>query len=419
MRTVLKGNIIHAPALGELSVLAGGFLLLEDGAIADICRSLPAGWSGCPLEDYGDCLILQSFADMHLHAPQYPQLGLGMDLPLLDWLEAYTFPQEAAFADRDFARRAYRALARELISLGTTRVCMFSSVHREATHILMEELEAAGVTGCVGKVNMDRNCPDSLRETAEGSLAETVRWLEACRYPHIRPILTPRFTPSCSDGLMAGLGRLAADRGLGVQSHLSESEAEIRWVRELHPDCGHYWESYAKFGLWEGSVMAHCVHCGAEERAALREGRVLAVHCADSNTNLCSGIAPVRRLLEEGVRVALGSDMAGGGQLSMWDVAAMSIRISKQRTLHDPERPAFLTAAEAYYLGTTAGHQYFGAGAGFSAGDPLHAVVVDDSAFPPVPRALTLPERLERALYLTKKEHIRAVYSEGRLVLAR
>ena len=216
----------------------------------------------------------------------------------------------------------------------------------------------------------------------------------------------------------AGLGRLAAERGLGVQSHLSENLDEVAWVRELCPDCGRYWESYAKFGLWEGSVMAHCVHCDDRERAALREGRVLAVHCADSNTNLCSGVAPVRRLLEEGVQVALGSDMAGGGQLSMWDVAAMSIRVSKQRTIHDPERPAFLTAAEAYYLGTSAGHRYFGAGPGFAPGDPLHAVVVDDRGFPPTPRELTLPERLERALYLTRKEHIRAVYSEGRRVLA-
>ena len=414
MRTALKGNVIHAPALGQLSVTPGGFLLLEDGAIVDVCRTLPAGWTGSPLEDYGDCLILQSFADMHLHAPQYPMLGLGMDLPLLEWLEAYTFPLEADFADGDFARRVYRALSRVLFALGTTRVCMFSSLHRESTHILMEELEAAGVTGCVGKVNMDRNCPDLLRETAKDSLEETVRWLDECRYPHIKPILTPRFTPSCSDELMAGLGRLAADRGLGIQSHLSESEAEIRWVQELHPDCPQYWETYAKFGLWEGAVMAHCVHSDARERSALREGHVLAVHCADSNTNLCSGIAPVRRLLEEGVRVALGSDMAGGGQLSMWDVTAMSIRISKQRFLHDPEHPAFLTAAEAYYLGTAAGHRYFGGGPGFAAGDRLHAVVVDDSGFPPTPRELSLPERLERALYLTKKEHIRAVYSEGR-----
>ena len=166
MRTVLKGNIIHAPALGQLSVTPGGYLLLEDGAIVHICPTLPDSWKNCPLEDYGDCLILQSFADMHLHAPQYPQLGLGMDLPLLAWLDTYTFPLEAAFADEDFARRAYRALARELIALGTTRVCMFSSVHRRATQILMEELEAAGVTGTAPTASERRRRAPWRRQSA-------------------------------------------------------------------------------------------------------------------------------------------------------------------------------------------------------------------------------------------------------------
>ena len=89
--------------------------------------------------------------------PQYPMLGMGMDLPLLDWLNAYAFPTEARFADTGYAREIYSRLARELIANGTTRVCMFSSLHTDATLILMEELEKAGVTGYVGKVNMDRN----------------------------------------------------------------------------------------------------------------------------------------------------------------------------------------------------------------------------------------------------------------------
>ena len=105
------------------------------------------------MEDYGDCLIVQSFADLHLHAPQYPMLGMGMDLPLLDWLNAYAFPTEARFAEPDYARTVYRQLAGELASHGTTRVCMFSSFHTDATLILMDELEKAGITGYVGKVS--------------------------------------------------------------------------------------------------------------------------------------------------------------------------------------------------------------------------------------------------------------------------
>ena len=126
--------------------------------------------------------MLQSFADLHLHGAQYPMLGTGMDLPLLDWLNAYAFPTEARFADPDYARAIYRRLARELLENGTTRVCMFSSLHTDATLILMEELEKAGVTGYVGKVNMDRNAaPGVLEETTEASERATLRWLDASR----------------------------------------------------------------------------------------------------------------------------------------------------------------------------------------------------------------------------------------------
>ena len=138
-------------------------------------------------------------------------------------------PRRPGSPTPDYAREIYRRLARELIENGTTRVCMFSSLHTDATLILMEELEKAGVTGYVGKVNMDRNAaPGVLEETTEESMRETLRWLEASRdFRLVKPMLTPRFTPSCTDELMAFLGRLAAERDLPVQSHLSENQAEI------------------------------------------------------------------------------------------------------------------------------------------------------------------------------------------------
>lgn len=419
--TVLKGNIISAPALGKLEITEHGFLVLEDGKISGIFAKLPARWFGAPIEDYGECLILQSLADMHLHAPQYPMMATGMDLPLLDWLNRYAFPTEARFSDPDYAREIYRRLARDLIENGTTRVCMFSSLHRPATLILMEELEKAGVTGYVGKVNMDRNGAPELRETTEESERETLAWLDSCGdFRHIRPILTPRFTPSCTDELMAFLGNLAQKRDLPVQSHLSENRREIEWVRELHPDCSQYWQTYAKYGLWNSrTVMAHCVWSDPAERAAIRKSGVTAVHCAASNNALCSGIAPVRVLLNEGVKVALGSDVAGGDTLSMFDVVADTIRASKDRRILDGWNTEFLTVAEGWYLGTTAGARFFGGGAGFAPGDPLHAVVVDDSGLPPAAHPLSVEERFERCVYLRQRDAVRAVWSEGRKVFDR
>lgn len=417
--TILKGTIISAPSLGKLDVTEHGYLVAEDGVIAGVFPVLPERYAGAEAEDFGDALILQSPADLHLHAPQYPMLAVGMDLPLLDWLNAYAFPTESRFADPDYAREVYRRLARDLAAGGTTRVCMFSSLHRPATLILMEELERAGIAGYVGKVNMDRNGAPNLQETTEESMAETLRWLEECGdFRHIRPMVTPRFTPSCTDELMEFLGKLAAERNLPVQSHLSENRAEIGWVAELHPDCRQYWESYAKYGLWNShTLMAHCVWSDERERRAMRDAGVTAVHCADSNQTLCSGAAPVRKMLDEGVQVALGTDVAGGSSLSMFDAAAAAIGASKTRRMLDNWETGLLNAAEAWYLATSAGAAFFGEKPGFAPGNRLHALALDDSRLLQ-PHPLTPEERLERCLYVRQPGAVRAVWSEGRRIFA-
>ena len=416
---ILKGNLIYAPACGKVETVEHGCLVLsDDGTIRDILPAMPRRVDA-EVIDYGDSLILQSFADMHLHAPQYPMLGMGMDLPLIEWLNTYTFRTEARFADLDYARRVYQKLAHELITGGTTRVVMFSSLHTDATLVLMEELEKAGVTGFVGKVNMDRNSGEHLQETTEESKCETLRWLDACAdFKSVKPILTPRFTPSCTDELMEWLGRLANERGLYVQSHLSENTNEVAWVRKLHPECAQYWETYDKYGLWKDhTVMAHCVQSDAREREAMRKRGVVTAHCAGSNINICSGVAPVRTMLNEGNWVTLGSDIAGGALLAMNQVVTMSIRASKFRHMMTDGREKFLTVEEGYYLGTSSGHRYFGDSDGFARGNKLHAIVVDDSLFTETTRPLTLIERFERAVYMMHRDNIVAVWSEGNRVV--
>ena len=142
MKEILKGHIIHAPALGELNIMENGYMVLCDGIIEGIYDQLPAAHRDGVLHDYGDKLIMQSFADMHLHAPQYPMLGMGMDLPLLDWLSTYTFPTEARFADTAYAREIYESLAKEGIAVrcfeNGLRIC--AGNRREQT-LLMNALE--------------------------------------------------------------------------------------------------------------------------------------------------------------------------------------------------------------------------------------------------------------------------------------
>lgn len=370
--------------------------------------------------DYGDSLIMPSFVDMHLHAPQYPMLGMGMDLPLIDWLNTYTFKTEARFEDSDYARRIYKKLASDLITSGTTRVCMFSSLHTDATLILMEELEKAGVTGYVGKVNMDRNGSPELQETTEQSKRETLRWLDACgRFQTVKPILTPRFTPSCTDELMSWLGKLAAERGLYVQSHLSENKGEIAWVRELCPELRAILGELRPRGAVEGPYRhgrTASTPTSASARPCASHG-VVTAHCAGSNINICSGVAPVRTLLREGNLVTLGSDIAGGALLAMNKVITMSIRASKFRHMQSDGKDEFLTVEEGYYLGSSAGHEYFGGHGGFVPGDYIHAIVVDDSDFTEAAHPLSVRERFERAIYMMHRHNIVSVWSEGKNVV--
>ncbi len=411
-RTVLKGTILWAPRLGELEWMEGGYLVAENGIIAGTYDALPEEYSQESVQDFGDALILQSFSDMHLHAPQFPMLGQGMDKELLGWLQTHTWPTEAKFADADYARRVYRELAKTLLENGTTRVCMFSSLHVEGTLILMEELEEAGISGFVGKVNMDRNGGENLQETTEGSMADTLRWLEGCEaFRYIKPILTPRFSPSCTEELMAFLGRLALERDLPVQSHLSESRAEIAWVKELFPDCETYYDTYRKHGLWTGkTLMAHCVWSDDGELQAMKNAGVTVVHCADSNSNLRSGVAPIRRMLDMGVAVVLGSDISGGDQLNVFDILNSTVKVSKLRSAYDPQDPRQLTAAEAWYLATSAANLWFGEQPGFCPGNRLNAMVVQDADIISS-KSLNPGERLERLLYRRQKDAILAVFS--------
>ena len=414
---ILKGNIIHAPKFGELSIHEHAYLVYGEQGIEGIFEFLPEKYLKEHMEDYGDALIIPSFSDMHLHGPQYPMLGMGMDLPLLDWLNTYTFPTEAHFKDTELARKLYSDLASNLVKNGTTRVCIFSSLHVDATLVLMEELEKAGIAGYVGKVNMDRNGGVDLEETTEESIRETKRWLEASkRFKLVKPIITPRFTPSCTNELMQALGEIAKDHDLPIQSHLSENHGEIAWVKELHPDCEEYWETYQKYGLWNHrTLMAHCVHSSDRELNAIKEAGVYVVHCPSSNEDLLSGYAPVRHMIEKGVKVVLGSDIAGGDHLSMFDNVTAAIRASKARQIQYG-KDHFLTVEEAFYLSTSAASSFFGEQPGFAKGNSLHALVVDDSKLLSV-RSLSLKERFERMMYHRQEKAILAVYSQNKKIL--
>jgi guanine deaminase len=412
---VLKGNIVHATKIGELSVTENGYIVVRSGKVKEILHE----YNDDGVIDYGNSIIIPGLCDMHVHAPQYAMAGFGLDMELLQWLKTYAFPEESKYYDADYAKYVYEAFAKALVKTGTTRACVYGTIHTDTVLLLMDILERAGITAYVGKVNMDRNAPAALFEDTTNSVNETKRWLGACkdRFEHVKPIITPRFLPACTGKLLKSLGEIAREQNLPVQSHLSENINEVEWVKQLEPDVRFYGQAYEQYGLFGSdvrTVMAHCVHSPGEERSLMAKNGVWMAHCPDSNSNLSSGMADVRGMLDAGVSVALGSDLAGGSSISILDVTAKAIRVSKLKQSLGGGK--CLTIPEAFYLATSAGAEFFGEKPGFQAGSPLHAVVINDAHMINTPK-LSITERLERVIYLSRDVDIEAVYAKGQKIL--
>lgn len=418
---VLFGDICYSESLKTLRCVEGGFLVCENGRSAGVYGSLPEEYASFPQINHAGKLILPGLVDLHMHAPQFAFRGLGMDFELLDWLESYAFPEEAKYSDTDYARAAYTSLVRHMINGPNTRFCLYATVHVPAALLLMDLLEESGLVCMAGKVNMDRNCPDYLREKSAPRSAEDTRlWLErsAGRYKNVSPILTPRFVPACSDGLMKELALLQKEFRLPVQSHLSESLAEIEWVKQLCPSCRSYAEAYEQYGLFGGehpSVMAHCVWAGDDEIELIYRNNTYVAHCPQSNMNLSSGIAPMRRFLNRGVKAGLGSDIAGGCHSSIFRAMSDAIQASKLRFRYVKPHEAPLTVNEAFYLGTLGGGSFFGKAGSFETGYEFDALVIDDSTIA-APFPLSAEERLARVIYLSDDRHILQKFVRGRCV---
>jgi len=433
---IIRGDLCWSENPVDLKTMPDGFLVCVDGKSAGTFPRLPQQYEKLTVIDHSGSLVIPGLVDLHMHAPQFAFRGLGMDLELLDWLSSRAFPEEAKYCDLDYARKAYGLMVEHLKSGPNTRIVFFATLHVPATMLLMDLLEESGLVSMVGKVNMDRNSPDSLREeSAAASLNATKEWLKKCaegNYRNTKPILTPRFIPSCSDDLMRGLGELRKELNLPVQSHLSENRSEIEWVRKLCPSSSGYGAAYEDFGLFGSdpgfasaapTVMAHCVWSDEDEIYLMARQGVFAAHCPQSNTNLSSGIAPMRRILEAGVPAGLGSDVAGGSNSSILRAMSDAIQVSKLRNPLLGVNEKALTMEEAFFLGTKGGGEFFaksgmGQCGSFEQGYEFDAIVINDNApeahVSACPFSMSVRDRLERAIYICDSRNIKAKYVRGK-----
>ena len=421
---ILKGHICHTPQKDELVIREDAYAICEEGVCQGIFDEIPDAYAGMEVIDCTGKLIIPGLVDLHTHAPQFAYRGTGMDYELMDWLYRKAFPEESRYADAEYAARAYGIVAEKLKNGATTRVVMFATIHPEATLILTDCMEKSGVVSYIGKVNMDRNAPPELtEESAARSAEDTRRFIEECAargYRRTKPIITPRFVPSCTDELMDALGRIRQEYDLPVQSHLSENPGEIELVGKLAPEAAFYGDAYDRFGLFGRggrTVMAHCVYSSPEEVQRMLDNGVWIAHCPASNTNIASGIAPVRRYLEQGLRIGLGTDVAGGHSCSMFRAVTDAIQVSKLYWRHIDQTASPLTFPESFYMATKGGGTFFGNVGSFEEGYTFDAVVLDDSAEPSA-HPLSVRDRLERAFYLQlDRQGIVKKIADGQIII--
>lgn len=326
-----------------------------------------------------------------------------MDLPLLDWLEKYTFPTESSFSDDRKALSVYTRVVKGTLRQGTTFAAYYSSLHSSASKILADVCMRLGQRALVGKVrlllqacgpngqcNMNQNSPSYyIEESAEASLQATQDVVDYIRtqdpdFKLVAPIVTPRFAPSCTQDLLQGLGRMAASQDLHIQTHISENPAEIAWVKSLFPTYEGYMDVYDKNGLiGQKTILAHaCWLEDAEVKTAVEKGAGVS-HCPISNSAISSGEAPIRDMLNAGVKIGLGTDVSGGYSPSILDVVRHAIMVSRHRCIHHKRTDQQLDLDEVLFLATLGGAQVCDMEArlgNFEPGKLFDALLVDTSS---------------------------------------
>jgi guanine deaminase len=397
----VRATVLQAPTPWSLEVLsdvvvsvsATGTIEAVDAADSDRARhALATAASTVVLGD--DQRLLPGLVDLHVHAPQWPQLGTGLDVSLERWLFQYTFALEARYRDTAFAESVWAAMVPTLLAHGTTTAVYFATTHVEATTALASACLAAGQRAYVGRVAMDHpdhTPPDYRDPDAEQGVAASAASIRAIGALHdpmglVAPIITPRFIPACSDDLLGGLGDLAAHTGVTVQTHCSESDWEHLEVLRRHGRRDAH--SLDHFGLLVAhTVLAHGTHLDDADMDLLTARGAGVAHCPLSNAYFAGAVFPTARALARKVRVGLGSDVAGGSHPGLFTQCAMAVTASRllgdgvDVTLPADRRGvvgARIDAVTAFHLATAGGAAVLGAPVGLlEPGRAFDAIAVD------------------------------------------
>lgn len=417
-RDGLNRTMVHEP---------DAIVAMQDGRITHFgpaARIAPLLPSGTEIRDYGkDALISAGFVDTHVHFPQMPMIA-SHGAQLLDWLDRYTFPTELKFADRDYTRRVARAFLGENLRNGITTSCVYCTVHAHSADILFEEAEALGLRLAAGKVLMDRNAPDGLRDSVQSgyddSQALIRKWHGRGRLLYA---ITPRYAGSSSPAQLAAAGALWRQHpDCLMQTHMAETEAEVAWIKELFPERAGYLDVYEHHGLCgKRAVFGHGIWLGDDELQRLHVADAAITHCPTSNFFLGSGLFDIARAVraDRPVRVGLGTDLGAGTSFSILQTLNEAYKAAQLN-----QHP--LSAGHAYYLATrgsaAALHLEDKIGS-ITPGMEADLVVLDMRSTPLIAfrmdEARDFAEQLFIQMILGDDRAVQATYVAGRLAHAR
>jgi len=377
-----------------------GLLIVEDGhvvatgAYAALSSQLAPGTQ---VQDMRGKLIVPGFIDTHIHYPQTDMIASPAP-GLLPWLETYTFPTERRFADPAYAQDTASFFVEELLACGTTTALVYCTVHKESADALFTESEARNLRMVAGKVLMDRNCPEFLRDTAQSGYDDSAdligRWHNRGRQMYA---LTPRFAPTSTEAQLEACGVLARQHpDVFIQSHVAENTDEVKWVADLFPGHRSYLDIYDHYGLLRRrAVYGHCIYLDQQDRKRMAETGTVASHCPTSNLFLGSGLFDFDKADEAGMPIALATDVGGGTSFSMLQTMNEAHKVARLTGHH-------LTATRMFWLATA------GAAEALDLADKVGTlapkseadfVVLDPQATPLLARRTARPESLEELLF--------------------
>lgn len=372
--------------------------------------------------------FLPGFIDCHTHAPQYRNLGIGLDKPLLEWLDEITFKEEIWYTKQQNESSTqhkqriepiFKGMVQNFISSGTTTACYFGSHDFEVCKILCDVLHTKGQRAFVGQVLMDTNCPSEM--IAPNCYDELEDYIVKSSFNLIKSIGTPRFALTSS---VAQMKEIASKASL-IQSHLSENKEEVASVMSKHPEEKNYLSVYDSCGLLlQGAIMAHCIYLADEEIVLMAERGVSVAHCPNSNYSLDSGIMDLWALERKGIVVGLGTDISGGYGLGILDAMRQAIIASKCLMMkndnynQDMKRKA-LSFEHALFLGTLGGANALGIGdrvGSFKIGKSFDVLLVTEPEIMVNGKEYSFKEKVERFQRIGDDRWIRKVWIDGRLV---